>query len=435
MVNEAIVEMDKLQITDVRALEIFDCRWIPTVKAVVEVGGCVTGSVNSPIGISTGTGEARELRDGGKRFSGKGCRAAVKMVETEIKDLLVGMDVTNQRAIDHALTKLDGTPNKARLGANAVVATSLACARAAANAVGLPLYRYLNNNAHILPVPLLDILSGGAETGFMGIEVQEFCIFPVGAESFLHAMEMGHEIHYRLSEIMVRNYGRQAAIVSMDGGFTAVSMSIRENLDLLTEAVEKAGHTGKIRYGFDMAATHWYDKAARLYTLEGRKRTADEVLELYKGLVRDYPIVTMEDPFDETDVDSFARATRELGIQIVGDDFFVTNPRILKEKMAAGAANAMLWKFNQVGTLTEALDAAQIAFRSGMGVMVSERNGETEDSVLSDLVVALDGGQVKTGNVCRSERVAKYNRLLEIERELGSEAVYAGTCYKNGYMK
>ena len=206
-------------------------------------------------------------------------------------------------------------------------------------------------------------------------------------------------------------------------------------MDILVEAVEKAGYSDKVKFGFDMAATHWYDKKTKLYTLEGKKRTTDEVLEIYKDLVKNYPILTMEDPFDETDVAGFVRATQELGIQIVGDDFFVTNPKILKAKMATGAANAMLWKYNQIGTLTQAFDAAQIAFRNGYGVMVSERNGETEDSTLSDLVVALDGGQVKTGNVNRSERVAKYNRLLQIEKELGSEAVYAGEFYKNGYMK
>ena len=234
---------------------------------------------------------------------------------------------------------------------------------------------------------------------------------------------------------MVKKYGPMASIVSLDGGFSCASMSIKENMDILVEAVEKAGYSDKVKFGFDMAATHWYDKKTKLYTLEGKKRTTDEVLEIYKDLVKNYPILTMEDPFDETDVAGFVRATQELGIQIVGDDFFVTNPKILKAKMATGAANAMLWKYNQIGTLTQAFDAAQIAFRNGYGVMVSERNGETEDSTLSDLVVALDGGQVKTGNVNRSERVAKYNRLLQIEKELGSEAVYAGEFYKNGYMK
>lgn len=423
------------KITDVRAREIFDCRWIPTVQVEIEVDGKTVGVGNAPIGKSTGSDEAFEIRDGGKRYSGKGCLTAVKNIETEIKDRLIGMDVTNQRAIDHAMMELDGTENKSRLGANAIIPVSVAAATAAAKHLGLPLYKYLNNNAHVMPVPLLDMLSGGLETDFSSIEIQEFCIFPVGAESFSEAMEIGHDVHYKLLEIMVKKYGPIASIVSLDGGFSCASMSIKENMDILVEAVEKAGYSDKVKFGFDMAATHWYDKKTKLYTLEGKKRTTDEVLEIYKDLVKNYPILTMEDPFDETDVAGFVRATQELGIQIVGDDFFVTNPKILKAKMATGAANAMLWKYNQIGTLTQAFDAAQIAFRNGYGVMVSERNGETEDSTLSDLVVALDGGQVKTGNVNRSERVAKYNRLLQIEKELGSEAVYAGEFYKNGYMK
>lgn len=423
------------KITDVRAREIFDCRWIPTVQVEIEVDGKTVGVGNAPIGKSTGSDEAFEIRDGGKRYSGKGCLTAVKNIETEIKDRLIGMDVTNQRAIDHAMMELDGTENKSRLGANAIIPVSVAAATAAAKHLGLPLYKYLNNNAHVMPVPLLDMLSGGLETDFSSIEIQEFCIFPVGAESFSEAMEIGHDVHYKLLEIMVKKYGPMASIVSLDGGFSCASMSIKENMDILVEAVEKAGYSDKVKFGFDMAATHWYDKKTKLYTLEGKKRTTDEVLEIYKDLVKNYPILTMEDPFDETDVAGFVRATQELGIQIVGDDFFVTNPKILKAKMATGAANAMLWKYNQIGTLTQAFDAAQIAFRNGYGVMVSERNGETEDSTLSDLIVALDGGQVKTGNVNRSERVAKYNRLLQIEKELGSEAVYAGEFYKNGYMK
>ena len=423
------------KITDVRAREIFDCRWIPTVQVEIEVDGKTVGVGNAPIGKSTGSDEAFEIRDGGKRYSGKGCLTAVKNIETEIKDRLIGMDVTNQRAIDHAMMELDGTENKSRLGANAIIPVSVAAATAAAKHLGLPLYKYLNNNAHVMPVPLLDMLSGGLETDFSSIEIQEFCIFPVGAESFSEAMEIGHDVHYKLLEIMVKKYGPMASIVSLDGGFSCASMSIKENMDILVEAVEKAGYSDKVKFGFDMAATHWYDKKTKLYTLEGKKRTTDEVLEIYKDLVKTYPILTMEDPFDETDVAGFVCATQELGIQIVGDDFFVTNPKILKAKMATGAANAMLWKYNQIGTLTQAFDAAQIAFRNGYGVMVSERNGETEDSTLSDLVVALDGGQVKTGNVNRSERVAKYNRLLQIEKELGSEAVYAGEFYKNGYMK
>lgn len=422
-------------ITDVRAREIFDCRWIPTVQVEVVVDNEIIGTGNAPIGKSTGSDEAFEVRDGGSRFGGKGCLKAVNNVVTEIKERLTGMDVTRQREIDHAMMELDGTENKSRLGANAIIATSIAAADAASRAVGLPLYRYLNNNAHVMPVPLLDMLSGGMETDFSGIEIQEFCIFPTGAESFAQAMEIGHDVHYKLLELMEKKYGTMATIVSLDGGFSSHSMDVYENMDILVKAVEEAGHADKVQYGFDMAATHWYNKDTGLYTLEGKQRTSDEILDIYRELCRRYPVLTIEDPFDETDVDAFVKATKELGVQIVGDDFFVTNPKILKRKMSLGAANAMLWKYNQIGTLTQAIDAAQIAYRNGYGVMVSERNGETEDSTLSDLAVALDCGQIKTGNVNRSERVAKYNRLLKIEQELGGEAVYAGKFFKNGYMK
>ena len=427
--------MAKNIITDVRAREIYDCRWIPTVQVEIDVDGELAGIGNAPIGKSTGSDEAFEIRDGGDRFSGKGCLTAIRNVETEIKDRIIGIDVTHQREIDHAMMDLDGTENKSRLGANAILPVSVAAANAGAKVTGLPLYRYLNNNAHILPVPLLDVMSGGLETDFSSIEIQEFCIFPVGAETFSEAMVIGHKVHYTLLEILKDKYGIAATVPALDGGFSCQSMYLKENMDILVEAVEKSGYADKIVYGFDMAATHWYDKKTKLYTLEGKKRTTDELLEIYRELVKNYPVVTMEDPFDETDIPGFVAATKELGIQIVGDDFFVTNPKILKEKMKTGAANAMLWKYNQIGTLTQAFDAAQIAYRNGYGVMVSERNGETEDAQLSDFVVALDGGQVKTGNVNRSERVAKYNRLLKIEQELGSEAVYAGQFYKNGYMK
>lgn len=426
--------MKGYKITDVRAREIIDCRWFPTVQVEVEVGGCVVGVGNCPAGRSTGSDEACELRDGGKRYSGKGCEKAVHNVNTKIRDALVGMEVTDQRKIDRALIELDGTPNKGKLGANAVVGTSLACAYAAANAVGMPLYRYLNNNAHVLPVPLLNLLNGGKLTSNF-LDFQEFCIFPVGAESLKQAMEWGHEINEILREIVIKNYGKIAANTGDEGGFATPSKSVRETLEHLIDAVEKAGYGDKMKYGFDCAATHWYNPETGRYTLEEVEYTTDELMEYYKKLVKDYPIVSMEDPFDEKDVHGFVRATKELGIQIVGDDFFVTNPEIMKPKMAQGGANAMLWKFNQVGTLSQAFDAAQLAFRNGYGVMVSERSGETEDSAIADLVVALDAGQIKTGAGVRSERVAKYNRLLQIEAELGKEAVYAGNFYKNGYLK
>ena len=426
--------MSKYKITDVRAREIIDCRWAPTVQVEIEVNNQIVGIGNCPAGRSTGSDEACELRDGGKRYSGLGVEKAVKNVETEIRDVLIGMDVTDQRKIDRAMIELDGTANKSRLGANAIVATSLAASYAGANTVGLPLYRYLNNNAHVLPVPLLNLLNGGKLTSNF-LEFQEFCIFPTGAETFKQAMEWGHEIYEVLREIVVKNYGKLAANTGDEGGFATPATGVRETLEHLIDAVEKAGYGDKMKYGFDCAATHWYDEATGLYTLEGIQYDTNGLMDYYKKLVADYPIVSMEDPFSENDIEGFVRATNELGIQIIGDDFFVTNPEIMRPKMAKGGANSMLWKFNQVGTLTQAFDAAQLAFRNGYGVMVSERSGETEDSAISDLVVALDAGQIKTGAGVRSERVAKYNRLLQIEAELGKEAVYAGMFYKNAYDK
>ena len=426
--------MKNNKITNVKAREIIDCRWFPTVQVEVEVDGQITGVGNCPAGRSTGSDEAWELRDGDKRYSGKGCEKAVKNIETEIRDALIGLDVTDQRKIDRTMIELDGTPNKKRLGANAIAGTSLACAYAAAAALNLPLYRYLNNNAHVLPVPLLNLLNGGKLTSNF-LEFQEFCIFPVGAGSFKQAMEWGHEINEILREIVIRNYGKIAANTGDEGGFATPEKSVRKTLEHLIDAVEKAGYANQVKYGFDCAATHWYDAETKKYTLEDTEYTTDGLMEYYKKLVADYPIVSMEDPFDENDIHGFARATKELGIQIVGDDFFVTNTGIMKTKMAQGCANAMLWKFNQVGCLTQAFDAAQLAFRSGYGVMVSERSGETEDSAISDLTVALEAGQIKTGAGVRSERVAKYNRLLQIEAELGKEAVYAGEFYKNAYLK
>ncbi|MDO4553432.1 MAG: phosphopyruvate hydratase, partial [Bacillota bacterium] len=392
------------------------------------------GTGNCPAGRSTGSDEAWELRDGGRRYSGCGVEKAVKNVEGEIKERLVGMDVTDQRKLDRAMIELDGTPNKGRLGANAITAASLACAYAAANTVGLPLYRYLNNNAHVLPVPLLNLLNGGKLTSNY-LEFQEFCIFPTAAESFKQAMEWGHEINQHLREIVIKNYGKIAANTGDEGGFATPATGVRETLEHLIDAVEKAGYGKGMGYGFDCAATHWYNAETKKYTLEGTEYTTGELLEYYKKLCRDYPIVSMEDPFDEKDTEGFTRATEELGIQIIGDDFFVTNPAVMQPKMDMGGANALLWKFNQVGSLTEAFDAAQLAFRSGYGIMVSERSGETEDSAIADLVVALDAGQIKTGAGVRSERVAKYNRLLQIEAELGGEAVYAGQNFKNPYRR
>ncbi|MDR1658981.1 MAG: phosphopyruvate hydratase [Desulfovibrio sp.] len=418
----------KFAITDIIAREILDCRFNPTVQVDVWAGDEIFGRADVPAGRSRGEREAWETRDGDPEvYGGLGVGKAVSNINTEIKAALAGMDVRDQRAIDLTMIRLDGTPNKKRLGGNAIIGVSLACARAAARACNLPLYRYLNANAHILPVPLLNYINGGRLTS-NDLDFQEICIFPVGAETFRESMIIGWDVYNILRDILVDAYGKIAVNVGDEGGFAPPIVSVREAMDHLVRAVEKSGHRDKIEYGFDCAATHFYDAEKRMYKLEGEYRTREQLLDFYKDLIRNYPIVSMEDPFDEDDVEGFAMATEQLGIQVVGDDFLCTNPELVRER--GGFCNAMLMKFNQIGTLSESLDAAESAYRHRFGIMVSERSGETEDPILSDVTVGINAGQIKTG-ATRSERTVKYNRLLEIEAELGKAAVYAGRRYKN----
>ena len=421
--------MSKFKITAIKAREILDCRWAPTVRAEVYVDNEIVGQADAPAGRSTGSNEARELRDNEERFNGLGVTKAVKNIHEVLAPSLIGMDVTEQRKIDFKMIELDGTKNKENLGGNAIISVSLACARAAANTVGLPLYRYINPNAHVLPVPLLNLINGGKLTS-NDLDIQEVCIFPIGANSFKEAMEIGYAVNEKLRIIIIDNYGKIAANVGDEGGFAPPIVKVKEALNHLVKAVEQSGYTNKIVYGIDCAATHFYNPETKLYFFEGEKMSTDDMLNFYKELIKDYPIATMEDPFSEHDIDGFVRATRELSIQIIGDDFFCTNPNLIKERSKMGGANALLWKFNQIGTLSEALDAAQLAFRNNMGIMVSERSGETEDPILADFTVSLNAGQIKTGAGVRSERTSKYNRLLQIEEELGSVGRYAGKNFK-----
>jgi enolase len=424
--------MSKLNITKVHAREILDCRWNPTVQVDVWVNGDHAGSGNVPSGRSTGSNEAKELRDGEKRYAGQGVLKAVENVNNIIGPSLVGMDVTEQRRIDEKLIQLDGTTNKSNLGANAVMPVSLAAAYAAANSLKLPLYRYLNPNAHVLPVPLLNLINGGKLTS-NDLDFQELCIFPIGAETFKESMVIGHAVNCELYEIILAKYGKLAVNVGDEGGFATPITDVKVAMEHLALAVQRSGYDDKIVYGFDCAATHLYDKETKLYTVQGEKYNTDDMINFFKDLMKTYPIVSIEDPLDENDVEGFKKIKKELGIQIVGDDLFCTNPALMTPRIEAGAANALLWKFNQVGTLSQAIDAANLAYRSGYGVMVSERSGETEDSAIADLVVALDAGQIKTGAGVRSERTAKYNRLLQIEEQLGSLAKYAGKNFSNPY--
>jgi len=412
----------------VSAYQILDCRGYPTVRVDVAAGGHV-GRADVPAGRSTGSNEARELRDGGAAWRGYGVTTVVETVKNAIGPAVAGLDVTDLKALDRALCELDGSPDKSRLGANAILGVSLAAARAGAAVSGLPLFRYLAFDARVLPVPQINLINGGKLTS-NDLDFQEFIMMPVGARSFSEAMQIASECHMALFELVVTRYGKLAGNTGDEGGFATPITDPREALEVLHEGVAAAGHADKAVYALDCAATHLWDADKRAYLVAGKAYTTEQLIELYRELIRDFDIVSIEDPLAEDDWDGFAAATRELGIQIIGDDLFVTNPKLVRRGIEQRAANAVLWKVNQIGTLSEAFETAEIAFRAGFGVCVSERSGETEDPLIADLVVALGAGQIKTGSPVRGERTAKYNRLLEIEQLLGGSAVYPGRSFR-----
>jgi len=412
-------------ISRVFAREIIDCRGFPTLEVDVWVDDQLAGRADVPVGRSTGRKEAYELRDGGSRWGGKGVRGAVTNVNQILGPALVGRDPRDQRAIDTDLCQLDGTPDKSHLGANAIVGVSLAVAKAAAFQSGLPLYRYVNPNAHIIPVPLINLINGGKLTS-NDLEIQEFIVMPTGARDLLEGLQMCYEINMHLHDLIVDRYGKIAANVGDEGGYAPPMQGLWEPMEMLAKAVDRSGYADKIVYGLDAAASHWYDPEQGVYRMAGEALTTEDLISLYAELCKKYPVGSIEDPLMEDDLEGTARLTQLLdGVQIVGDDLFTTNVKNIQRGVELGAANAILWKFNQVGTLSEALDAAEFAYRSGYGVQVSERSGETEDTSIADFVVALNAGQIKTGTT-RSERTAKYNQLLRIAEELGEAAVYAG---------
>jgi enolase len=420
--------MSKFKISKVTARQIIDCRGWPTVQADVWVDGELKGRADVPAGRSTGAHEAHELRDGDQnRYQGLGVLKAVSNVNSEINQALEGQNVTEQRKIDMTMKKLDGTPNKNRLGANAILGVSLAVARAAANVCGVPLYRYINPNSHVVPVPLMNFINGGKLTA-NDLEIQEFIVMPIGADSYIEALEWTTAINEVLREIIIEKYGILATNTGDEGGFATPMRGIWEPFEFLSRAVEKAGYKEgeDIVYGMDLASNSWFDKEKNVYELDGKTYDRGALIDLYKELSDKYPIASMEDPLHEEDFEGYAKLTRELDTQIVGDDLFVTNTQRLREGIKRGAANAMLFKVNQIGTLSEALDAAEFAYRNNYGVQVSERSGETEDPIISDLVVALNSGQIKTGMPIRGERTSKHNRIIQIEEELGAAAIYAG---------
>lgn len=423
---------NEYKITAVKGREIIDCRGYPTVQVDVWVNHTFLGRADVPCGRSKGAHEAYELRDDDSRYGGFGVSKAVGNVNKVIAPDIVGKDVRNQRKLDHLMIEMDGTENKSKLGGNAILGVSLAIARAAAATLRIPLYQYINVNAHILPVPMMNLINGGKLTSNY-LDFQEFIFMPVGAESFAEALRITSEINMVLRELLVEKYGKLAINVGDEGGCAPPMKAIREALDVLVKSVEKAGYEDKVVYAFDIASTGLYDKNTGKYTIEEKQLSRDEIIALYKDLVASYPVVSIEDPLHEDDFEGFAKLTEELDIQIVGDDLFTTNPKRLLKGIEMKAANSLLWKVNQIGTLSEALDAASIAFKYGYSVVVSERSGETEDSIIADLVVGLNAGQIKSGAPVRSERTSKYNRLLQIEEELGSVAKYAGKNFRRPF--
>ena len=414
-------------IFDVRGREILDSRGNPTVEVVLttDEGYQFLGQV--PSGASTGAFEAVERRDGDKgRYLGKGVSQAAAAVAEELSEKIEGMDVTDQRAIDLAMIDADGTDNKGKIGANAILGVSIAVAKAAAAEAELPLYRYVGGpNAHVLPVPMMNILNGGSHAD-SNVDIQEFMIAPIGAPTFVEAVRMGAEVYHNLKKVL---HDRGLATgLGDEGGFAPNLESNRAALDLIIEAIEKAGYTpGKdVALALDVAASEFFEDGS--YLFEGEKKSAEDMIAYYGELVESYPLVSIEDPLDEEDWDGWVAITEKLGekVQLVGDDLFVTNPVRLGRGIENGAANALLVKVNQIGTLTETFDAVDRATRNGFSSMMSHRSGETEDTTIADLAVALGTGQIKTGAPARGERVNKYNQLIRIEDELGDSAVYAG---------
>ena len=413
-------------ILNIDAREIIDSRGNPTVEVDVLLDDGSFGRAAVPSGASTGVHEAHELRDGGERYQGKGVLNAVKNVIEDIDEELMGVEADDQRLIDQLMRDLDGTENKSKLGANAILGVSMAVARAAAESADLPLFRYVGGpNAHVLPVPMMNILNGGAHAD-SGVDVQEFMIAPIGAETFSEALRVGAEVYHTLKKV-IKDKGLSTGLGD-EGGFAPSVDSTKAALDLIVEAIEKAGFkVGEdVALALDVASSEFFKDGK--YHFEGGEHTAEEMANVYAELVEEYPIVSIEDPFNEEGWEDWAAITARLGdrLQFVGDDLLVTNPARLQKAIDLGAANSLLVKLNQIGSVTETLDAIELATANGYTSMVSHRSGETPDTTISDLAVAKNTRQIKTGAPARGERVAKYNRLLEIEEELGSTAQYAG---------
>lgn len=418
-----------MRITSIKGRQVIDSRGFPTTEAEVVLDNGAVGLAAAPSGASTGQFEAHELRDGDKNaFAGRGVSKAVAHINNEIAKALVGKEWVSQKALDDAMIKLDNTPNKTSLGANAILAVSLAYAKAVAKAKGESLFRNLGGEkAQVLPVPMMNILNGGAHAA-NNLDVQEFMIMPVGAKSFHEGLRWGVEVYQALKKLL--NSKHLATAVGDEGGFAPDLKSERETLDLILEAIQKAGYEpGRdIALAIDAAASEWKAKEGYRMPKTGQTFTTDELVSFWEGLLSDYPIVSLEDPLDEEDWEGWQKLTAKVGdrVQIVGDDLFVTNVSRLQRGIEEKAANAILIKLNQIGSLTETLNAIRLAHDNGLNTVISHRSGETEDVTIADLAVAVNAGQIKTGAPARSERVAKYNQLLRIEEELGDKATYPG---------
>ncbi len=413
-------------IKGVKAREILDSRGNPTVEVEVVLDNGFIGRAAVPSGASTGAFEAVELRDGGSRYLGKGVETAVKNINDKISKVVIGLKAEDQRVLDEKMISLDGTKNKSVLGANAILGVSLASARAASLSANQSLFKFLGGaDAKTLPVPMMNILNGGAHAD-TNVDIQEFMVAPIGADSFKESLRWGAEIYHSLKSVLKKK--GLATSIGDEGGFAPNLASNRAALDLILEAVEIAGFKSgsQIALAMDVAATEFHEDGS--YNFEGKKLTSDQMISYYTELVAAYPLVSIEDPLNEDDWSGWAKLTNDLGqkIQIVGDDLFVTNPERLQRGIDSNTANALLVKVNQIGSLTETIDAVNLAHKNGYRSMMSHRSGETEDTTIADLSVALNCGQIKTGAPARSERVAKYNQLLRIEEELGSKGIYAG---------
>ncbi|KAH7512100.1 hypothetical protein FEM48_Zijuj12G0054700 [Ziziphus jujuba var. spinosa] len=441
-------------IKSIKARQIFDSRGNPTVEVDVTLSDGSFARAAVPSGASTGIYEALELRDGGSDYLGKGVSKAVDNVNSIIAPALIGKDPTEQVAIDNYMVQqLDGTVNewgwcKQKLGANAILAVSLAVCKAGASVKKIPLYKHIANLAGnkklVLPVPAFNVINGGSHAGnklaMQAGSLIEFMILPVGASSFKEAMKMGVEVYHHLKSVIKKKYGQDATNVGDEGGFAPNIQENKEGLELLKTAIAKAGYTGKVVIGMDVAASEFYGSDSKTYDLNfkeenndgSQKISGDALKDVYKSFVAEYPIVSIEDPFDQDDWEHYAKLTSEIGkeVQIVGDDLLVTNPKRVDKAIKEKTCNALLLKVNQIGSVTESIEAVKMSKRAGWGVMASHRSGETEDTFIADLSVGLATGQIKTGAPCRSERLAKYNQLLRIEEELGSEAVYAGAQFR-----